>query len=473
MNIGCAEGTFTNFSAAGEHVDSELFSILEYTDKVILDTGIGWESEDVLNPSVVYYGGMFFNYYSGWDGNVWRTGLAVSSDGKVWEKTGEYLLDIREDYWDNTYIAANGSALSYADEIYYYYQGTDARSGHTQIGLAISSDGYSFEKRSDDPVLIIGESEAWDSHAVADPYVINYDGKLYMYYLGMDCHSVQRLGVAMSDDGINWVKYKNNPIMDLGIHGAFDENGLGEPSVIYKAPYFYMLYTGRNAYEQRNIGFAISKDGINWKKMNIQGIINLNENDWDNQVVCDTTLLENYDGTISVWYGGGNVALPDQGLNGKIGMFIISLLSASNMTHFDAVAWKNEGLDIRDFIDGIYQIEKDEEREFVWASESISVILKNEKEADHLLIKGSVGMNLFDTDDQDTLTLEFILNNKVVGRQIIREDSEFTHVIDKSNFTEEYINLRIQASDYVNPLNSGVDMDEKKPVWILNSIVQE
>ncbi|HCC56873.1 MAG TPA: hypothetical protein DEQ47_06335, partial [Solibacterales bacterium] len=43
-----------------------------------------WDSVDVLNPSVARRGGMFFNFYSGFDGRAWRTGLATSPDGVSW-----------------------------------------------------------------------------------------------------------------------------------------------------------------------------------------------------------------------------------------------------------------------------------------------------------------------------------------------------------------------------------------------------
>ena len=75
---GYAEDTFSILPVAGVHVNSDFYTILEYNDQIVLDTGNGWDSEDVLNPSVVEYQGTFFNYYSGRNGNVWRTGLAVS-----------------------------------------------------------------------------------------------------------------------------------------------------------------------------------------------------------------------------------------------------------------------------------------------------------------------------------------------------------------------------------------------------------
>ena len=261
------EAYFSVFPETQVQTEDHMYSIVESLEEPVLEAGGGWDSLDVLNPSVVAFHGLLYNYYSGWDGNTWRTGLAVSENGTEWEKEDHYLLDTRNDFWDNSYIAANGSAVCVDDRIYYYYQSLDASDGRSKIGLAVSSDGRRFEERTDVPVLEPGRDKAWDSHAVADPYVIAFGGQYYMYYLGTDNVGVQRLGAAVSKDGLHWTKYQRNPVLDIGARGTFDENGLGEPSVIYKAPYFFMLYTGRNNKEQRNIGIAVSRDGVNFKKL--------------------------------------------------------------------------------------------------------------------------------------------------------------------------------------------------------------
>jgi hypothetical protein len=113
----------------------------------------------------------------------------------------------------------------------------------------------------------------------------------------------------------------------VGALGSFDENGLGEPSVIFSAPFFYMLYTGRNLQEDRDIGYAVSADGVNWKKMTISGLFGArNRFAWNSHVICDTTLMDNADGSISVWYGGGDVADPAENVHGQIGYFTFTAM---------------------------------------------------------------------------------------------------------------------------------------------------
>ena len=168
----------------------------------------GWDSSDVLNPSVILKDGIYYNYYSGWDKTAWRTGLATSIDGVNWEKYNKNpILDIRENEWDNTYIAANGSAVLFQDKIYYFYQGISQGTTDSKIGLAVSENGKEFGERTKEAVLTAGESGAWDSAGVADPYVIEINGTLYLYYLGQDRFGVQRLGVAKSTNGKEWIKY--------------------------------------------------------------------------------------------------------------------------------------------------------------------------------------------------------------------------------------------------------------------------
>jgi predicted GH43/DUF377 family glycosyl hydrolase len=137
-----------------------------------------------------------------------------------------------------------------------------------------------------------------------------------MYYLGMDRARRQRLGVARSHDGVVWEKLISNPIMDLGNSGAFDEMGLGEPAVWSSGGSYWMLYTGRARGEKRRIGLAKSPDGISWSR---QPLIIEGTSDWDREVICDPTVEVLPDG-IRVWFGGGDVPRPDQGLHGQIGV---------------------------------------------------------------------------------------------------------------------------------------------------------
>ena len=262
-----------------------------------------WDSVDALNPSVIAHQGQLWNYYSGFDGKGWHTGLAISQDGFSWQRMGKVLSA------ESGYIAANGAAIVQGSEIFYYYQTGDT----ARIALARSMDGRNFRRES--LVLDLGPYGSWDERGVADPYVIRQNNRLYLYYTGMDRARRQRLGVAVSDDGTVWYKLRDNPILELGEYGTPDARGLGEPAVWSGYGSYWMLYTGRDRGERRRLLLARSSDGVQWQK---QPLVIAGGEPWDSQVICDPTVIAEPN-RVRVWFGGGDAASPDQNLHGQIG----------------------------------------------------------------------------------------------------------------------------------------------------------
>ncbi len=279
-----------------------------------------WDSSDVLNPSVIRWKGGYLNLYSGFDGRAWHTGDAGSPDGVHWTKRGR-VLSPDGSGWESGYIAANGSAIAAGGRIRYYYQagGHGGQDGPPpQIGLAESSDGATFTKHAK-PVLTTGPYMSWDERGVSDPYVILAGGRFYLFYTGLDRARRQRLGVAESSDGVAWTKLLSNPVLDPGGFGEFDENGLGEPAVWASHGYYWMLYTGRDRAEHRRIGLARSRDGVHWTKL---PLVISGAQPWDSMVVCDPT-VEPASAGVRVWFGGGDVARPDERIHGRIGVGLL------------------------------------------------------------------------------------------------------------------------------------------------------
>jgi len=166
---------------------------------------------------------------------------------------------------------------------------------------------------------------SWDERGVADPYVIRVDDYFYLFYLGQDRAHRQRLGVARSTDGVRWQKLRSNPILDLGAASALDEAGLGEPAVWSFHGFYWMLYTGRDLAENRRLGLARSTDGVHWRKL---PAVFAGTAAWDSKVICDPT-VEVAGSQIRVWFGGGDVASPDENLHGQIGFGILHPVSAT------------------------------------------------------------------------------------------------------------------------------------------------
>ena len=283
----------------------------EVRPQPLLARGTGWDSVDTLNPSVVEKDGLLWNLYSGYDGKTWHTGIATSSDGVAWTRLGR-ILSPDPATWEGGYIAANGATLVRDGRFLHWYQAGDP----SRIGLATSADGRAWAKHPA-PVLPVGPRGSWDERGVADPYVIEADGQMFLFFLGQDRARRQRLGIARSRDGIHWEKLRRNPILELGPPGSFDENGLGEPAVWTSHGRWWMLYTGRDRVENRRLGLAWSRDGVQWRRYSDQAILAGGE-PWNSRVVCDPSVIRK-NASVWVWFGGGDVAHPAENIHGQIG----------------------------------------------------------------------------------------------------------------------------------------------------------
>jgi predicted GH43/DUF377 family glycosyl hydrolase len=271
------------------------------------------DSSDALNPSVVQFQGIYWNLYSEFDGRTWHTAAATSSDGLAWTKIGRVLSP---QGWEKSYIAANGSALVSGNEILYWYEAGDP----LRVALAHSRDGRNWTRQGD-AVVPVGPRGSFDERAVADPYVIRAGDWFYLFYLGQDRARRQSIGLARSHDGITWEKLRANPILESGGPGSFDENGVGEPAVWTSGGRWWMLYAGRDKAERRRLGLARSSDGVYWER--VPDFVIAGDQPWDSQVVCDPSVEYLDDGSIRVWFGGGELPRPDQNLHGQIGIGLL------------------------------------------------------------------------------------------------------------------------------------------------------
>jgi predicted GH43/DUF377 family glycosyl hydrolase len=301
---GC--GRYADFTLPAVSAgDTRLSWVFEQHPHPVLARGA---FRDVLNPSVIHGADGYRNLYSAFDGRTWHTALAESPDGLEWQDRGT-VLSPGPPTWEGNYIAANGSALVSGGQFWYWYQAGPR--GTPRIGLARSGNARQWRKEPA-PVLEPGPYGSWDECGVADPYAIRIAPYYYLYYLGQDRArpTRQRIGVARSTDGLHWQKLRTNPILELD-----NEAGLGEPAVWVSHGFYWMLYTVRDFAENRSFGVARSTDGVHWVKLPAAFA---GSAEWNSKVLCDASVL--VDGNeIRVWFGGGNIASPDENLNGQIG----------------------------------------------------------------------------------------------------------------------------------------------------------
>jgi predicted GH43/DUF377 family glycosyl hydrolase len=172
-------------------------------------------------------------------------------------------------------------------------------SGRGDIGYAESSDGITWNKVSNFPVLTAGQSGSWDDYTVGMGYVLNDKGIYKLYYAGMqDPHTgMRQIGLATSTDGINWQKF-NQPVLKSDSSQYF----LGVHSVIIINGKYYMYYDASPQNEYLfNINLATSSDGVNWTKYDGNPLL-VPSQAWENGSISYSTITS-YNNGYKMTYG--------------------------------------------------------------------------------------------------------------------------------------------------------------------------
>ena len=196
--------------------------------------------------------------------------------------------------------------LDVGDKKHLYYIGWNPQvtvSYRLSIGLAISYDGgNSFKKHSVGPILDRDKDEPFFNTA---PCVLKVGEEYMMWYVS--CTGWKNINnwpepfynikCAKSADGINWTRF-NKTCID---YDDFTQ-AIGKPCVFIENNTFKMLYSYRNAIDYRTdpnrsyrLGYAESKNGIDWIRKDEEVGIKFSENGWDSIMneYCTTYVHKN------------------------------------------------------------------------------------------------------------------------------------------------------------------------------------
>lgn len=199
------------------------------------------------------------------------------------------------------------------------------------IAYAESVDGRVWTPRLDpstkEPLLLIRPTRGtWDEGGIETPSVVKTpNGKYYLYYSGdvpPRGSNSWSIGLATSDDGINWTKFGSGPILDGrgGWEGPFFEGsgrrrrrvgGACEPSVLYdsKAGLFRMWYSALGARNNKTafrMGYATSSDGIKWTARPDPVLEPDANGSWDDTVVSHVNVVFDPPTGYHLFYFGGS-----------------------------------------------------------------------------------------------------------------------------------------------------------------------
>jgi len=158
----------------------------------------------------------------------------------------------------------------------------DGRHDGVSIGHAVSKDLLKWKEIG--TALRPGRKKSWDDRSLWTGSVIRKGKKYYMFYtgrsMGKGMRWVQKIGLAVSDDLVNWKKFDGNPVLESD--GRYYDNGRKEnkigkipafrdPDVFYDPVLkkYFMVFCARVNSKKKVyngcIGIAESSDLIDWK----------------------------------------------------------------------------------------------------------------------------------------------------------------------------------------------------------------
>jgi hypothetical protein len=154
-----------------------------------------------------------------------------------------------------TIVEPVDKASVWANKYVMYYDGTTG--GTESLGLAVSNDGLNWQGYNGGvaPVLAgTGVTGNWDYNFVSRATVLKENDDAYhMWYSGGSGNMQDGIGYAFSTDGIAWSRDVSNPIFHKGDGVAWRNDRTYTPMVIGNE----MWFSGKNSAGNYTLGYAI------------------------------------------------------------------------------------------------------------------------------------------------------------------------------------------------------------------------
>lgn len=248
----------------------------------------------------------------------YETHLATSDDLLHWTQLGK-ILPFRDDGWDRWQADGSialidptwdGSAeLQTYDGKYWISYFGGAKQGYEtdplSIGMAWSKTPHlakPWNRLAENPLLSPEQPDArpfekatlYKSHILWDkqeslgyPFIMYYNGK-------QQGEGIERIGMAVSRDLVQWTRYGDGPVIDNG-------KGIsGDPQIVRMGDLWVMFYFGLHWYPGTFDHFACSRDLVHWTQWDGDPLLRPSE-PWDKTFAHKPWMLK-HEGVVYHFY---------------------------------------------------------------------------------------------------------------------------------------------------------------------------
>lgn len=235
-----------------------------------------------------------------------RKSLAVvaGTDGVHWSEPLVILTPRPESGWEDD---LNRNAVVKRDGLYHMWYCGQAR-GYTKIGYATSPDGFNWLRYSDEPVIV--PEYPWEGRSVMCPHVMwDEEAQVYkMWYSGGETYEPDAIGYAISTDGVTWKKHPANPIFTPESSMPWEQDKVTACQVDKRDGWYVMFYLGFEDVNTARICMARSRDGItDWQRHPQNPILSPTAGNWDADACYKPFAVWNeVQDKWLLWYNGRN-----------------------------------------------------------------------------------------------------------------------------------------------------------------------
>ncbi|PIY97319.1 MAG: glycosylase [Candidatus Kerfeldbacteria bacterium CG_4_10_14_0_8_um_filter_42_10] len=216
------------------------------------------------------------------------------------------------------------SVIKNGNDILAYYGGwtrCESVPFNVAIGLAVSQDnGTTFNKVGPGPILSYSPEEPF---VLSGPKIRKFNDLWYLYYISGRkwimadgrAEPVYKIRMATSSDGKNWIKI-NKDLIDSKVE---EDEAQASPDVFFYQERYHMFFCYRYSTSFRSkekgyrIGYAYSKDLINWIRDDTKVGMDVSEEGWDSEMLAYPHVFE-IDNSIYMLYLGNQVGRHGFGL---------------------------------------------------------------------------------------------------------------------------------------------------------------
>lgn len=236
--------------------------------------------------------------------------VLASNPSEIIEVSKTPVLDIgKKGMFDDNGVIL-GSVFKDENKIRMYYVGFQLVNNVKFLafsGLAISTDnGTTFKRHQETPIFDRYKNEHYFRAIHA---VLKINNTYKVWYAAGDSWEIinnisyprYKIFYAESHNGIDFEQKEGISVIDCNKN----EYRIGRPTVFFEEGIYKMYFTSDTFSKEYRAGYAESKDGIHWERMDEKLGLNISSEGWDSEMICYPTSIKTPHGNFLFYSGNG------------------------------------------------------------------------------------------------------------------------------------------------------------------------